>query len=164
MRPPIALVLLASFCLQLPAAGQTVTPIPKETIAWAGVETLPLHLSVHVTGDTQSATCLIDSVSDSELHCSRTSESGIKQYVFTRHEIQKIKTTHRLRSTMWGLGLGAAFGMGYGAAIKKTENGYSDIQQDSMGSLMAAGALVFAPIGAGIGALLNLSSHTVYRR
>ena len=162
MRVLLTFIFLASLCLS--AAAQTAPSPTTQDALWTRVELLPPHLSVHISGDTHSATCLIDSVKDTELKCSRPSESGTSQYIFTRPEIQKISTTHRVRSAMYGLAAGAVFGMGYGIAIKKTENGYSDINSDSTGSLMAAGALIFAPIGAGIGALLNLSSHTLYRR
>ena len=80
---------------------------------WNRLKSLPVHTKVHVAGDKQSKVCLIDSVDDATLQCSK----GHSQYSFARAEVKSVKLARYTRSTLVGLGIGLGVGAGVGAII-----------------------------------------------
>jgi hypothetical protein len=69
----------------------------------------------------------------------------------------KSKGHPRLRNAFIGLGVGAVFG----SVVGSREAGNPDWPAGAEGAAIGAG--LFAPLGAGIGAILPTGSHTVYR-
>ena len=121
---------------------------------------MPANANLHLSLRGNSAGCRLSSADDTSLTCA--GHNGAKTDIFQRSDIRKVVIPHRGRSALIGLGIGAAVGFIVGAA-----SGDSCKPQDiicfSRGETGALGAVVFAPIGALVGALTDFSHSTIYR-
>ena len=129
---------------------------------WNRLKSLPVHTKVHVAGDKQSKVCLIDSVDDATLQCSK----GHSQYSFARAEVKSVKLARYTRSTLVGLGIGLGVGAGVGAIIghekEKPNDFFPGLTTDAFAAIGGAVGLI---AGGAIGGPTDFTrGPTVYRR
>ena len=121
--------------------------------AWAQVEQLRLGQTIRVLcSDQRTWTGRLTGVSADALVLD---VSGTERKT-PRSEILRVDVKSRVRSVLIGLGIGAGLGVGVGAAA-----GHS-LKGSEKTTAVGLGALLFAPVGAVIGAL-SPSWRTAYR-
>jgi hypothetical protein len=102
--------------------GQQAAPVASPVTTghnWANVKALPPNIKVHITTDHGGKTCRIFSVSDDLLTCSKGNHTAGD--AVQRTQIQRIKLTHYIRSTLIGAGIGGGIGAIAGAIAGKTK-------------------------------------------
>lgn len=173
MRKLFLFAILCAVFLQ-PLLGQQPGPGPKAGStplpSWERLESapkgLPPHTRVHVAGDRMSKKCVLESVTDEALVCSK----GHTQFTFLRIEVKSVKLTRPLRSTFVGMGLGLGGGLLVGAILGHVEAppepnqflDFSGITRDAY----IAGSGVLGLIGGGVagGTTDFLRGPTLYLR
>ena len=110
----VALLALSS------SQAQPMPPVPQPPAGsnWSRVQALPPHTGLHLTTDHGGHGCHVFAVSDDSLTC----EGGGRKAgrVFQKAEIQHIKLTHYVRSTLVGAGVGGGIGAIAGAIGGRT--------------------------------------------
>jgi hypothetical protein len=160
MSPSMRTFMVLGFMLIcLGAQGQSLA----EAASWDHVQKLPLHTRVHVSTDGKSRLCSIDAVDETQLRCSAGHVVETGHYTFARGEIKSIKIARYPRSTLVGVGVGAAAGAITGLAINSgSANSWFHF---SNGAVAGTAALIFAVPGGLVGLGTDFTrGPTVYRR
>ena len=134
---PLALCLLAatSANAQTPAAGSD----------WSRVQALPVGTGLHINGNPHT-TCTFASADADSITCTKSS----KPVTYPRAGIKSIKLTHRGRSTLVGLGIGAGTGavIGFAAGTSKDSFWGDNAFRGAISAIFATmGAVVGIPVG-----------------
>ena len=150
----VAIVLCAGIC----AGGHRASA--EAVYGWERVQALPSGTSVNVHAKGHHGGCRIKAVDADSITC--VGGDGARTEVIQKSEVKKISISHRGRSTLIGLGIGAGVG-GILGAVSTGGN-----RNDWFYISRPEGALALGLPAAGIGALIGLGtdfSHTtIYRR
>lgn len=151
LQPPTKLTLLVALAAATAAAQSD----------WVKVKALPIGQEIRASlRDGKSYRGQVQNVTDEALVMVAASQ----QQTLARAEVKKIATKsegHRLRNALIGAGLGAAGGVGFGAAID------ASCSPHCLGG-NNTGKFVFTPVGAIVGAVVGVAWptgtwHTVYK-
>jgi hypothetical protein len=111
---------------------------------------------MHIVADTAKRTCVLDSVTDDQLVCSRGKNGHGAHYVFARADIRTVKLTRYTASTFTGLGIGSAAGLGIGALVGQAvspsqPNSWLDLSGVGRDVITAGSGIIGAAAGASVG-------------
>jgi len=112
------------------------------------VQALPPGTSLHINGKPHT-TCVFASADADSITCTKSGKTPTVTY--PRAGISSIKLTHRGRSTLVGLGIGAGAGAIVGFATGSSPNDGFFGPNFLRGAVTAAGALIGGAIGTPVG-------------
>jgi len=147
-RLSLALLLL----MPLPALAQAASSAPFNDPAWLRVQQLKPGSSLHIKTTHGTVRCSFRAATPDALTCVKKTD-----VVLQRTEIKTIGVSHRGRSTLVGLAIGAG-----GGAVGGASAGHSG-DFVGKGGLATLFGVAFGIIGAGIGAATDFTGGTVYR-
>ncbi len=129
-----------------PANAQSASGGDRDGTSWANVERLRPGNTIRLLCSGQRLwTGRLTRVSADSLAL----EDGGTGRTVARSEVLRVEVKSRLRSTLIGLGIGAAAGLGFGYLAGSR----SGLKSDEKAAAVGLGASLFAGAGAGLGAL-----------
>ncbi len=136
----VLVLLLATAC----ALSQQ--PPARAGSDWARIQALPVGTSLHINGKPHTA-CVFASADTDSITCTKSN----KPVSYPRGGITTIKLTHRGRSTLVGLGIGAGTGaiIGFAAGTDSKDTFFGP--NAFRGAITGIGAVIGGVIGAPIG-------------
>jgi hypothetical protein len=159
------LVLILVFYTAPVASLLAQTPtIPAQ---WAHLEALPQQTRIHVRADKLSRSCVLDSIDDTALKCSKGRIGHTAHYVFPREQVISVTLTHYTRSTFLGIGLGLGTGLAIGGGVGHAVDPKNGQLLSGLGGaiITAASGIVGAIAGGTIlGPADFTRGPTIYRR
>lgn len=153
---PFCFALLGSAVM--PGQTQQVSPSTQQPPAggnWQRVEALPARSKVHITTDHGGHSCRLFSVTEDALTCE--AGAGRAGRVIQRTEVQHIKLTHYVRSTLVGAGIGGGIGAitgGIGGRSKPCPSGQT-LCFNGIGIGAGGVAAIFGVAGAAVGSVVG---------
>ena len=152
-----------------PIASLLAQP-PAMQSDWARVKAVNPQTKMQIVADSAKRTCILDSVTDDQLVCSKGKNGHGAHYVFARADIKTIKLTRYTASTFAGLGIGLGAGLGIGALVghavsPSQPNSWLDLSGVGRDVITAGSGVIGAAAGASIGGPTDfLKGPLIYQR
>ena len=163
-------IFAVTFLLYVAPAAPLLAQAPAMQANWARVKTLEPQTRMHIVADSAKRTCVLDSVTDDQLVCSKGKNGHGAHYVFARADIKTVKLTRYTASTFAGLGIGLGAGLGIGAVIghavsPSDPNAWLDLSGVGRDVITAGSGVIGAAAGASIGGPTDfLKGPLIYQR
>jgi len=163
-------IFAVTFLLYIAPAAPLLAQVPKMQSDWARVKAVNPQTKMHIAADTAKRTCILDSVTDDQLVCSRGKNGHGAHYIFARTDIKTIKLPRYTASTFAGLGIGLGAGLGIGALVghavsPSQPNSELDLSGLGRAAITAGSGVIGAAAGASIGGPTDfLKGPLIYQR